>query len=447
MSLNSKPLWTDGMFILPQHMQQQNRYLETLVERRSSALDGNGWGLRALSLDRERLRLGQVAVTACEAIMPDGSVLSIPADIEPPPLRDLPADTRGRLVKLALPARRGDALEAADAEPGRSLRYRPADLEVRDSTSPARELAMLRVAVPRVFLLLDGEDESDLVTLPLARVEQVDASGGVQLAPTFVPPCLRCNAHGRLAEVMREVEGLLRGLGTTLAGRVDPSRLVGEMAGILDYLLLATINRWEPLFASYGATGGVHPQALHTAMLQLAGELATFGGKSRRPPSFPPYRHDDIEASIEPVLAAIRAGLLVVIDERVVSLPLQARDYGIWIAPIAERALLRGARFVLAARSDAPPETMRTGFPMQVKLGPIDVIRDLVNLQIPGIPLEPLNVAPRELPYYGGYTYFELDQSHELWSRMANSSAFALHVGSEFGGLALELWAIRAARA
>ena len=296
-------------------------------------------------------------------------------------------------------------------------------------------------------LLLDGEDESDLTTLTLARVEQVDAAGSGGLAPTFVPPSLDCAANARLAEVIREVEGLLHGLGATLADRVDPSRMVGEMAGIIDYLLLTTINRFEPLFANFARSKCVHPQALHAAMLQLAGELATYGVRTRRPPSFPAYQHDDLEASIEPVLAAIRAGLLVVIDERVVSLPLQARDYGIWIAPIADKSLLRGARFVLAARSNAPPETMRTGFPMQVKLGPIDVIRDLVNLQIPGIPLDPLNVAPRELPYYGGYTYFELSQGSELWTRMANSSAFALHVGAEFGELAMELWAIRAARA
>ena len=130
-----------------------------------------------------------------------------------------------------------------------------------------------------------------------------------------------------------------------------------------------------------------------------------------------------------------------------VALPLQARDYGIWIAAIGDKSLLRSARFVLAAKSSAPAETMRSSFPMQVKLGPIDVIRDLVNLQIPGIPIEPLPVAPRELPYYGGYTYFELAQGNELWGRMANSSAFALHVGTEFGDLAMELWAIRTARA
>ena len=117
-------------------------------------------------------------------------------------------------------------------------------------------------------MLLDGEDEGDLITLSIAQVEQVDASGSVILSPSFIPPTLDCAAVTRLSEMVREVEGLLRGLGTTLADRVDPSRTVGEMAGIIDYLLLATINRFEPLFANLARTKGVHPQELHAVMLQ-----------------------------------------------------------------------------------------------------------------------------------------------------------------------------------
>ena len=444
MSLTAKPLWMEGMFIRPQHLQQQNRYLEGLVERRTAGMGVAPWGVRSLRIDRDLLRIGQFGLSGCDVVMPDGTVLSIPEDIGPPPARSVVADTRGLVIKLAIPARRGDSLVVQDAgQPSRTARYDAADQDVVDSTSPTRRAVTLKLGLLRARLLLDGESEDDLVTLSIARVDQVDATGSVVLAPGFIPPTLDCAASPRLGEIMREVEGLLRNLGGTVAGRVDPSRVVNQMAGIVDYLLLTTINRFEPVFANLGRLPGLHPCNLHLTMLGLAGELATYGVKQRRPEAFPPYRHDALEATFSPVLAAIRSGLAVVIDERVVSIPLQPREYGIWLGPVADRSLLRDSRFVLAAKANMPPETLRSRFPMQVKLGPVDVIRDLVNLQIPGISIDPLPVAPREVPYYGGFVYFELAQGSELWSRMQNSSAFALHVGSEFSELSMELWAIR----
>ena len=59
------------------------------------------------------------------------------------------------------------------------------------------------------------------------------------------------------------------------------------------------------------------------------------------------------------------------------------------------------------------------------------------------VPVNPVPVAPRQIPYHAGYVYFELDQSHELWSQLKSSGGIALHVSGEFPGLMMELWAIR----
>ena len=61
----------------------------------------------------------------------------------------------------------------------------------------------------------------------------------------------------------------------------------------------------------------------------------------------------------------------------------------------------------------------------------------------PGVPVIPLPVAPRQIPYHAAYAYFELDQSHELWEQMKASGGVAIYVSGEFPGLAMEFWAIR----
>ena len=62
-------------------------------------------------------------------------------------MREVGAETRGRTVKLAMPARRGDALEITTEEASRA-RYRSVELELRDSTSADRQSVTVQVAVP-----------------------------------------------------------------------------------------------------------------------------------------------------------------------------------------------------------------------------------------------------------------------------------------------------------
>jgi type VI secretion system protein ImpJ len=99
--------------------------------------------------------------------------------------------------------------------------------------------------------------------------------------------------------------------------------------------------------------------------------------------------------------------------------------------------------FILAARADLPAEEVRRRFPAQLKIGPVERISNLVNLQLPGVPVHPVPVAPRQIPFHAGFVYFEFDQSNELWGQLKTSGGMAMHVAGEFPGLALECWAIR----
>ena len=53
-------------------------------------------------------------------------------------------------------------------------------------------------------------------------------------------------------------------------------------------------------------------------------------------------------------------------------------------------------------------------------------------------------MAPRQLPYHAGTVYFELDRGGPMWKPLqSGSGGLALHVGGEFPGLEMELWAIK----
>jgi type VI secretion system protein ImpJ len=144
------------------------------------------------------------------------------------------------------------------------------------------------------------------------------------------------------------------------------------------------------------------------------------------------------------VMSDLRQSLSMVLEQTALPIELQDRKYGVRVAIIADLELQRHAQFVLAVNAQMPGEALRARFPTQVKIGPAERIRDLVNLQLPGVPLRALPVAPRQIPYHAGFTYFELEtRGNEMWRQLENSGGLAMHIAGDFPGLELEFWAIR----
>lgn len=70
MSWHSKVIWSQGMFLLPHHFQQETRYLEHLVDSRARALAPHGWGFTELVLDEALLSVGRLGIVRASGILP-----------------------------------------------------------------------------------------------------------------------------------------------------------------------------------------------------------------------------------------------------------------------------------------------------------------------------------------------------------------------------------------
>jgi type VI secretion system protein ImpJ len=444
MSWDNRIIWSEGTFLQPQHFQQHDRHLETYVESRTRNLNPYSWGFLELALDESLLELGKLAVRTARGVLPDGTPFDCPArDPLPPPL-DVPATLRDSLVVLALPVRRPGVDEADLGVAGADslARFVAGELEVKDSNVSFDRTVLIQIGRLRLQLLREADASAAYCGLGVARVVERRADNRVMLDTRYVPPVLDIGADPTLAGFVRDVHGLLHQRGDALAARLSQPG-PGGVAEIADFLWLETINRSEPLFAHLAATVPLHPERLYAACLELAGELCTFTGEGRRPVAYPIYRHDDLAGSFAPVIADIRRSLSMVLERNAIPIELVTRAYGLRTASISDGELLRNARFVLAAKAQLPVERLQAGLPTLVKIGPAERIRDLVNLNLPGIALRNLPVAPRQIPYHAGFLYFELERGGDLWKLLEQSGALAMHIAGEFPGLELEFWAVR----
>ena len=60
----NKVLWSEGLFLRPQHFQQQERWLERLVSQRVNAVESFDWGFVDLAIDQPALASGCLRIDA-----------------------------------------------------------------------------------------------------------------------------------------------------------------------------------------------------------------------------------------------------------------------------------------------------------------------------------------------------------------------------------------------
>jgi len=443
MSVNNKVVWSEGLFLQPHHFQQQDRYFERYVETRCHGLAPHSWGFTELEIERDLLNIGKIGLRRAAGVLPDGTPFRMPDDDPLPPPITVGEQVRDQIVFLAVPLRRVGAVEIERGDGVEQLaRHEVRELETRDASSASGSPAIIETGALRTRLLLASDVTDAWACAPLAHIVETRADKQVALDERFMPTVLQVRSAPRLATFLTELQGLLHQRGEALGGRVAATGR-GAAAEIADFLMLQAINRYEPLLAHCAESGILHPEAFYQICIAIAGELATFTTPGKRPPPLATYRHDRLRESFEPVMAALRASLSAVLEQSAIPIPIESKKFGISVAMVADRALYSTAVFILAARADVPAEELRRRFPAQLKLGPVEKIRDLVNLQLPGVPVLPVPVAPRQIPYHAGFVYFELDQSNELWGQLKSSGGIAMHLAGEFPGLTMEFWAIR----
>ena len=439
-------IWSQGLFLQPHHFQQEARYVHHLLDARVQATSPYAWGFGELVLDEAQLASGRVALQRASGVLPDGTPFSIPdADAMPPPYA-VPADLQNERVVLAVPRARTGVTEVdfGDGAAEALARYTVVDDELRDHTHASDDPEPVQLAAPRLVLMRQRDATDAFAVLGIAAVVEHRANGQVVLDRNYIAPQVRIQASGQLDSSAQLIHGLVQQRARALAGGMG--QLAGQgVSELVDFLTLQGLNRSEPLLRQFAGATSAHPWPFYLALLQLAGELSTFVREDRLAREYPVYRHDELHRCFEPVLIDLRELLSVAVKRHAVQIDLTERGHGVRTAVVHDGELLRTAGFVLAVRSQLPAEQLRQRILAQTKLGAVDKIRELVNLQLPGVTLRNLPVAPRQLPFHAGSHYFELERQGDHWKQLERSGSLALHVAGEIPGLEMDLWAIRQA--
>lgn len=441
---SGKVVWSRGLFLLPQHFQQQDRYVESLLEARVHPMLPYSYGFSTLRIDEAALRHGTLAIEQASGVMPDGTPFSIPdRDAAPPPLQLQRGTREGEyFLALALRGSTGRDLRTGSDDAQSRQRYAVRELTLPDSTDGGSD-ALVQVGGLRFQLLSNIDDRAGVAVLGATRINGFDSDGQVLTDPHYIPTVLSVAASARLSAALVELAATIKHRAAVLSERISAPGRRG-LAEVSDFIYLQTLNRHQPVLAHLAVLPALHPERLFCALLGLAGDLACYASTSRSPVEFAHYNHMQLEASFTPLLAEVRALLAWEPERRAVSIEIQERKHGFRVALLPEAALARTAEFVLAVGADVPAAQVANLFPHEAKVASLHRIQELVAYSLPGVQLQALPVAPRQITYHAGFSYFRLDRGQpEHWTDIEQATGLAIHVPDKYPGLVLELWAIR----
>lgn len=267
-------LWGEGMFLRPQHFQQQALLDEDAVSRMVHQTAAYPWGVRKLEVDADALQSGLLRIDVLDLVFQDGFHVDAPGTEPLPSSRDLrciPQSTTSTLVYACLPELNafGGNAGAAEAAHPRPLRFVSDTVAIPDLYTTALE-AEITVLRANIRIMLEHENRDGHQCIPIARIAK-SATGNWEIDDKYIPPLAAIEGSRTLVTMIRRLLDILLAKSQMLAAKHrERTKNVAEhsTSDVSSFWLLHTVNRTFPLLNHYFRTNP-RPETLYTLLAQL----------------------------------------------------------------------------------------------------------------------------------------------------------------------------------
>lgn len=442
----TKPLWARGIFMTPQHFQQQALWEQFANDQIARIASPDAWGVIGVSLDTQALAIDRLQIATLTARLRDGTVVDSDTSDWLPAARsltDVPASVEAVtvLAGVALVDPQGGNCVEPGEKSARPRRVTREFVHVTDINGNGTE----EISVERqvVALLFDFEQAGDYVTCPVARLVRT-AQGRFEQDETFVPPCLFLSASNRLVQRIRRLSEILTAKSASLAvRRKERSDQIADYAvsDVALFWLLHSVNSTWPELARLAQAPDQHPERLYAVLARFAGSLLTFS-TTETLQAIPAYDHHAPESMFAELEALIRALLDAVIPSRVVPVVLERLRTSMWRGQIKDERLTEDADYYLSVRASMPAHALLEQVPALCKMGAPDEVEQVVNSALAGIALRPVSRLPAAIPVRIENQYFAVDSTDPAFARMIAARTCQIYLPASIPEAELELYAV-----
>ncbi len=447
-----KPVWTEGLFMTPQHLQQSDQYHETLLHARMHAVMAYDWGITGVQFDERALAAGQLKLLKCHGFFPDGTPFFVgdrgEDNVEARPLEGaFPAALEALDVFLAVPNQRETAANTAldAAKVGPAIRYVAQQATVPD-VNTGRNDTNITWARQNLRLLFGTEARDAYQSVRVSQLVR-DRTGAIVIKKNHIPPILHIGASDHLMTGMRRVLSALVGKQKSLAEgrRLRTAAAVDFQASdTAKFWMLHTMNSFIPIVSHLVDHGDCHPEQCFTVLGSLIGELCTFSADGD-PTSIPKFNYLELGDVFDPMFERALAMIGGVLAESYVVVPLEKRDDGMYLGKFEDPKLPRTHELFLEAKG-TDEGTLRERLPRLLKIGSWTQIGYILNAAMPGVRVGIEYRPPGAIPVKPGLVYLRVDQAGDYWNDILGSGTIAIYQPIDPQKVDLRLIAVQAGK-
>jgi type VI secretion system protein ImpJ len=445
MSKQSRVMWSEGMFLLPQHFQYQDEFHQHQLAESTLRSTPFHWGVQALQIDEEALSNGSLQLKRLKLVFPDGTLFDAPHHDPLPAARDLRELLKGddfkvyAALKLPEPFGLNYVEDGQEQKSARRFRKQFDTLPDLNEGDLENEITSLRL---NVVMLIDGDNLDGYSYCPVARLSRNNI-GGFNLDTHFVHPTLHLGTHETLISLGKRLLGALQSKSKALSGRRrERADQIAEFGSsdVTLFWLLNTVNRAYPTLAHLLSHPRLHPERLYLFLAELAGGLLTFSLDTELN-HIPEYDHHDPAASLVRLDEMIRVLLDNVIPNQCIVIALTQTKLSYWQGQLHDPRLAE-ADFYVSVHADMPGSSLLELVPRAVKVGSPEDIEVVVNSAMPGVTLNHATRLPNAIPVRLDNHYFAIEPHGRVYERMMSAQAISFYAPSAFKNLKLELMAV-----
>jgi type VI secretion system protein ImpJ len=439
-------VWSEGMLVSPQHMQQADLYHERVLDCRLTATTALGWGITAVQVDSGALAADQLVLSRFAGVLPDGLPLDFKSgDPEAPAARPIGANFPPALpaleVFLAVPKERegvpsvaGEVAADTKGPAGKTAirtRFRSSSRKIVDMTGEAADLTMA-FAQRNLTVLFGNESRDDYDSIKIAEVVR-DPGGALMVSEAYIPPVLTIAASPFLTGAVQRLLALMgakqRQLAAERAQR-DSASIEFGANDVTRYLQLSALNATLPFLFHAARNGDVSPRELYLFLIQSAGQLATFSAEAD-PSAFPQFVYTDLRSTFEELFALLTGLLRANLREACVRVPMEIHE-GIHVGNLNDERILKCQQFVLGAVSSMPMDQLGRELAGRAKIASWTQLPFLMRAATRGVPLQVTHRPPAEIPVRPGVVYFLMDTSIDHWRHVLAERKVAIYAPPPF---------------
>ena len=442
--MNRNIVWREGLFIKPQHFQQNNFYIMSELMQRTQRSAANMWGVFDLEIDQGNLRLGKVLIRHISGLMPDGTLFDISDNVQLLG-REIKESDIGEDLYLALPLAIANSKEVFfEYDEAKPTRYLAKSISGIPNLNIGEESkADLTFSEFNFKILIKSELKEGYSSLKITRIKEVSTDGQVSLDNSYEPTYMHLNKAKTILTGLQDIISILQYRSEQIAAKLGNNSL--ETTELGDYLMLQLVNKAYSRLHYFTTQSQLHPANLFIEINSIIAELAVFLKSEKRIVLPLVYSHLNQNDSFKEVFSELKTMLNFILEKNAISLEIQKGKYGLYRAKLPNKGMIRTDSFILSVSSKLLDERdLKKLLLDNLKISTVEGIQELVNLHLSGFKISPLASAPRQIPYRVDNSYFKIILTSEDKNTLEISGGFSFYLPESLQrDLGFTLWAIK----